>query len=212
MAKLGCGECGGCSACCRGMGQSILLDPYDLFLLQKATGLHFGGLMQEKLELCVEEGLILPALKMQSGTDACGFLNGEGRCSIHPYRPGLCRLFPLGRKYDGEGLHYFLLEDACEIRNRTKVKIRKWLGLPALVQYERFLTVWHELRISLQEQIEKQPADSFNVKFLELFYQKPYAEEEDFYEQFEKRREEFMHLFMCSMRSLNRSEANAGQK
>ncbi len=175
MAKLGCGECGGCSACCRGMGQSILLDPYDLFLLQKATGLHFGGLMQEKLELCVEEGLILPALKMQSGTDACGFLNGEGRCSIHPYRPGLCRLFPLGRKYDGEGLHYFLLEDACEIRNRTKVKIRKWLGLPALVQYERFLTVWHELRISLQEQIEKQPADSFaqeiNVKFLELFYQ-----------------------------------------
>ena len=43
MAKLGCGECGGCSACCRGMGQSILLDPYDLFLLQKATGLHFGG-------------------------------------------------------------------------------------------------------------------------------------------------------------------------
>ncbi len=136
MAKLGCGECGGCSACCRGMGQSILLDPYDLFLLQKATGLHFGGLMQEKLELCVEEGLILPALKMQSGTDACGFLNGEG-------------------------LHYFLLEDACEIRNRTKVKIRKWLGLPALVQYERFLTVWHELRISLQEQIEKQPADSF---------------------------------------------------
>ncbi len=216
MAKLGCGECGGCSACCRGMGQSILLDPYDLFLLQKATGLHFGGLMQEKLELCVEEGLILPTLKTQSGTDACGFLNGEGRCSIHPYRPGLCRLFPLGRKYDGEGLHYFLLEDACEIRNRTKVKIRKWLELPALAQYERFLTAWHELRVSLQEQIDKQPADSFaqeiNVKFLELFYQKPYAEEEDFYEQFEKRREEFMHLFMCSMRSLNRSEANAGQK
>ena len=50
------------------------------------------------------------------------------------------------------------------------------------------------------------------MKFLELFYQKPYAEEEDFYEQFEKRREEFMHLFMCSMRSVNRSEANAGQK
>ncbi len=172
--------------------------------------------MQEKLELCVEEGLILPTLKMQSGTDACGFLNGEGRCSIHPYRPGLCRLFPLGRKYDEEGLHYFLLEDACEIRNRTKVKIRKWLELPALAQYEKFLTAWHELRISLQEQIEKQPADSFaqeiNVKFLELFYQKPYAEEEDFYEQFEKRREEFMHLFMCSMRSLNRSKANARQK
>ena len=93
MTKLGCGECSGCSSCCRGMGQSILLDPYDIFQLQIATGQSFAGLMQEKIELCVESGIILPALRMQSETDACGFLNHEGRCRIHPYRPGLCRLF-----------------------------------------------------------------------------------------------------------------------
>ncbi len=196
MAKLGCGDCDGCSACCRGMGRSILLDPYDIFRLQKITGQNFAGLMQEKIELGVEDGLILPVLRMQPETDACGFLAADGRCSIHAGRPGLCRLFPLGRKYDEKGLHYFLLEDACEIQNRTKVKIRKWLETPALSQYEGFLTVWHELRGNLQEQIGKRQSDTFaqksNVLFLELFYKRPYDTEEDFYIQFEKRREEFL--------------------
>lgn len=57
MARLDCGDCDGCSACCRGMGQSILLDPYDIYQLQQITGLKFAGLMQEKIELSVEDGL-----------------------------------------------------------------------------------------------------------------------------------------------------------
>jgi Fe-S-cluster containining protein len=193
MTKLGCGECSGCSSCCRGMGQSILLDPYDIFQLQIATGQSFAGLMQEKIELCVESGIILPALRMQSETDACGFLNHEGRCRIHPYRPGLCRLFPLGRSYDEKGLHYFLLEDACRIQNRTKIKIKKWLEVPALSQYEKFLAAWHDLRKEVQEQIIKRQSDNFtqkvNVQMLELFFQKSYDTEEDFYQQFEERKE-----------------------
>lgn len=196
MAKLGCNDCGGCSACCRGMGQSILLDPYDIFQMQEITGQNFAGLMQGKIELGVEDGLILPSLKMQPQTDACGFLDARGRCSIHSHRPGLCRLFPLGRKYDEKGLHYFLLEEACEIRNRTKVKIKKWLEMPALSQYEEFLTVWHNLRVVLQERIGKEQSDAFaqecNLLFLELFYKRPYDTEEDFYAQFGERREDFL--------------------
>lgn len=205
MARLGCGECDGCSACCRGMGQSILLDPYDILQLQRITEQDFAGLMQEKTSLCVENGLILPSLRMQPETDACGFLDTRGRCSIHSHRPGLCRLFPLGRKYDEKGLHYFLLEDACGVQNRTKVKIKKWLEMPALAQYERFLTIWHDLRGDLQERIGRQQSDSFaqesNVLFLELFYKRPYDREEDFYVQFEKRREEFWESAIFAERS-----------
>lgn len=195
MAKLGCNECAGCSECCRGMGQSIVLDPYDLFQIQKVTGLNFAQLMQEKIELHVEDGLILPSLKMQSGSDACGFLNQDGRCAIHDYRPGLCRLFPLGRNYDEKGLRYFLLEDACQVQNRTKVKIKKWLGISSLPQYEKFLIEWHDLRKNMQAQIMEQKSDkytqSINVKMLEVFYQKPYDTEEDFYMQFTERMGEY---------------------
>lgn len=192
MARLGCNECSGCSSCCQGMGQSILLDPYDIFQLQTVTGQTFAQLMQEKIELHVEDGLILPSLKMQDSTDACGFLNRENRCSIHRHRPGLCRLFPLGRNYDESGVRYFLLEDACQIRNRTKIKIKKWLGVESLPKYEQFLIVWHDLRKNVQMQIVEHKSDVFtqkvNVKFLETFYQKPYDTGQDFYSQFEERR------------------------
>lgn len=192
MAKLGCCDCAGCSSCCRGMGQSIVLDPYDIYHLQVVTGQTFGQLMQEKLELHVEDGLILPSIRMQDDSDLCGFLDRDGRCGIHDHRPGLCRLFPLGRNYDESGLQYFLLEDACRKQNRTKVKIRKWLGIEALPQYESFLITWHDLRRKVQEQIAKRQEDDFtqkiNIKFLEIFYQKPYDIKQDFYEQFNERR------------------------
>lgn len=192
MAKLGCNECSGCSSCCRGMGQSILLDPYDIFMLQKATGQTFAQLMQDKIELHVEDRLILPSIRMQDDTDACGFLNREGRCGIHAYRPGLCRLFPLGRNYDKKGLRYFLLEDACRVQNRTKVKIKKWLEIGALSKYEEFLIAWHDLRKEVQTQIMERQEDGFtqkvNVRLLETFYQNPYDTGYDFYAQFEERR------------------------
>ncbi len=193
MVKVGCNDCEGCSACCRGMGQSIVLDPYDVYQLQAATGENFAGLMQEQIELHVENGIILPSLKMQQDTDACGFLTKEGRCGIHTYRPGLCRLFPLGRNYDEKGLRYFMLEDACPARNRTKLKIRKWLDVPMQTQYEKFLITWHELRKQMIELISDKQSDAYaqmvNVKLLELFYQKPYNTETDFYQQFEERME-----------------------
>lgn len=192
MAKLGCNECSGCSSCCRGMGQSIILDPYDLFLLYMATGQTFAQLMQEKIELHVEDGLILPSLKMQEESDACGFLDKNGRCGIHTHRPGLCRLFPLGRSYGENGLKYFLLEDACQIKNRTKVKIRKWLGIESLKKYEDFLVTWHDLRQAVQRQIAERQSDDFaqkvNVKLLETFYQNPYDVAHDFFSQFGERK------------------------
>ena len=38
MVKAGCNDCKGCSACCQGMGNSIVLDPYDVYRL--TTGLN----------------------------------------------------------------------------------------------------------------------------------------------------------------------------
>ena len=100
LVKADCGGCEGCSACCQGMGESIVLDPLDIHRL--CCGLHtdFNGLMVDKIELQIVDSVILPNLKMASGnTEACSFLNPEGRCSIHAFRPGICRLFPLGRKW-----------------------------------------------------------------------------------------------------------------
>lgn len=189
MARVGCNDCQGCFNCCQGMGESIVLDPYDIWQLENNLNTTFAGLMQEKIELHVEDGLILPNLKMCELSDACGFLGKDGRCSIHTFRPGLCRLFPLGRKYEGRELRYFLLDDACTYPSHTKAKVKKWLDIAEGRKYENFLIEWHDLRKELQAEIADSDDDAIkeiNMRFLHTFYEKQYSAD-DFYAQFAER-------------------------
>ena len=101
MVKADTGNCAGCFKCCTGMGTSIVLDPYDVCQIKAALNKSFQELLdQGYIELNMVDGLILPNLKMNS-KNRCSFLSDEGRCTIHQYRPGMCRIFPLGRVYDG---------------------------------------------------------------------------------------------------------------
>lgn len=203
MVKVGCHDCMGCSSCCRDMGQSIWLDPYDVYHLTKGTNKRFEQLLEKEIELHVGDGLILPNIRMivETMPDAkrpireaeprCSFLNAEGRCSIHGYRPGFCRLFPLGRNYDGDKLSYFLLEGACEVPNKTKMKVDKWLNIPRIREYEGFLVKWHSLTKALRAFYVDAPENeaimkAVNMQFLQIFYLTPY-DEKDFYPQFEER-------------------------
>lgn len=188
MARVDCGGCEGCSACCRGMGDTIVLDPLDVYRLTKQLDMPFEALLENRIGLHVEEGLILPHLLMAGEEERCVFLNEKGRCSIHEARPGLCRLFPLGRSYEAGSLQYFLLEE-CPKENRLKVKIRKWLDTPNMEQNQRFLKVWHDFRKELQKKTAAEPEKSkeLNLFMLNLFFVQPYDKETDFYSQFEER-------------------------
>lgn len=42
MAKVGCNDCQGCSACCQGMGESIILDPADIYRLSSGLIMDFS--------------------------------------------------------------------------------------------------------------------------------------------------------------------------
>ena len=195
MVKADCGDCKGCSDCCHGMGESIVLDPYDIYRLTVLMGSTFEELMQGKIELNVVDGIILPNLSMSSGTETCAFLNEQGRCSIHAYRPGICRLFPLGRYYEKEKrtFKYFLQVHECPMPNKTKVKVEKWMDTPGLARYEQFICDWHyfledvEARIAAEE--DDATVKNINLFLLKLFYIMPY-QKEDFYGQFTARMEQ----------------------
>ena len=195
MVKADCYECQGCSACCRGMGKSIILDPIDLFHLKQATGKAFAGLLNQEIELNVVDGMILPNLKMDPKTDACPFLDENERCGIHAFRSGICRLFPLGRLYEEEGFRYFLLTKECKKENRGKVKVKKWLGITNLKAYEQYISDWHQFLLTCEESIgelEKENIQILTTYILRLFYQTPYEAEDDgsFYQEFYQRREQ----------------------
>lgn len=191
MAKLGCQECAGCSACCRGMGNSIILDPYDVYRIGKKLQKSFEELLTAHFELNVVDGIILPNLKLTGLNEACTFLNFEGRCSIHDSRPGICRLFPLGRFYENGDYKYFLQVNECQKQNRTKVKIEKWIDTPQYVKYKKFVLTWHYFLNDVEEQIKLSEDETFSKQccmlILQAFYFKPYDFSRDFYGQFEER-------------------------
>lgn len=199
MAKVGCNDCKGCSDCCRGMGSSIVLDPYDCFMLCKNLGESFESLLSYAIELQVVDGIILPNLKMADKTDACAFLNEQGRCGIHSFRPGFCRMFPLGRIYENQSFQYFLQVHECAMEPKSKVKINKWIGTPDIRRYETFVTDWHYF-LKKVEEILKHFEDEASLKnitmyLLKTFYLMPYDERQDFYSQFQERLEKAGKFF-----------------
>lgn len=191
MAKLGCNDCSGCSACCQGMSDTIILDPYDMNQLMTGLGCTFDALIEKYVELRIVDGLILPNLMMNPETDQCNFLDENGRCRIHSIRPGICRLFPLGRIYENNTFAYFLQKDECKKSNRTKVKINKWLGLPNLPKYEKFISDWHYFLKDLGEEVmaieDGGQLKKIQYMMLQLFYRTPYDSNRDFYDQFYER-------------------------
>lgn len=190
MVRAACNDCAGCHACCEGMGDSIVLDPLDVWQLCRATGKSAQQLLDDTIELGVVDGVILPHLRMEGQEERCPFLNQEGRCSIHPFRPGLCRVFPLGRIYEEKGIRYFLQREACQSPNRTKVKVGKWLDVPQQKKNEHFLLSWHAFRKAVEEKLsgmkDENAKKNLNLFILQQFYLTPY-EDEDFYGQFDAR-------------------------
>lgn len=193
LVKADFNDCRGCSACCQKMGQSIVLDPLDIYRLTFGLRQKFEELLADKLELNVVEGIILPNLQMSGTEEKCAFLNAEGRCSVHAIRPGICRLFPLGRYYDGKSFQYFLQIHECKKENRTKVKVKKWIDTPDLKKNEKYISDWHYFLTDMQKTLATLQNDEkvkkINMLILQTFFLEPYHQEEDFYVQFYDRLE-----------------------
>ncbi|MBQ9886995.1 MAG: YkgJ family cysteine cluster protein [Lachnospiraceae bacterium] len=192
MVKAECGGCKDCSACCRGMGNTIVLDPFDICRLNEGLGTTTEQLIADgRITLGVIDDIILPSLAMTGADERCTFLDENGRCSIHAHRPGICRLFPLGRYYDETGFKYFLQTGECSNTNRTKVKVKKWLDTPQIARYEHFIQGWHDLlsacRKSLKNANNELWMKTVSMTLLKTFYMTPYKGETEFYEEFEKR-------------------------
>lgn len=246
MVKIGTDDCRGCSDCCR-MGPVIVLDPLDVFELNRFLGQSFEELMNETVELKVIDGLILPVLKLvpdrspdttgsaaattpeTTGSAAaespetigpaavttpetapgespseqepmiCPYLGADGRCTIHAFRPGICRMYPLGRSWEGGDFCYILQVNECTHCTGTKIKVRKWLDIPNLGAYEDFCRSWHDLLERTRRLLSGSEPDSslrrqVCIYLLQQFYLSDWNID-DFYTVFEGRRVEALrHL------------------
>ena len=123
MVRADCQGCNGCFACCCGMGSSVVLDPLDVDRLAKYLKLSSRQLLGGPVALGVVDGLVLPHLNMDGDGERCPFLGADGRCRVYIARPGICRIFPLGRFYENGSFRYFLQTHECP--NNTRIKTAK---------------------------------------------------------------------------------------
>lgn len=198
LVAASCNGCRGEASCCHGMGYSIILDPYDAWRLTKHLNCSFDELLSDRIELHVVDGIVLPSLRMVGSNESCTFLNDEGKCSIHAYRPGICRIFPLGRYYENHEFQYFLQKNECSNASRTKIKVGKWIDTPDLYENEQFLIDWHYFLNDAEKIIRNTRDDTMvkniNMYLLGSFYRKQYHEGVDFYLQFKDRLSEAKEL------------------
>jgi Fe-S-cluster containining protein len=93
--QLSCGTGGCVSTCCKASAP-IVLNPYEIALLCRESGMSYEDLL-DIVDTERADGFPLVLLKRDP---ACFFWTETG-CRVYAARPLACRLFPLGRVYDG---------------------------------------------------------------------------------------------------------------
>lgn len=128
-------KCKACGKCCTGRegSQVILLSPYDIFNLAKGLGKTITQVTEEftKKYLGPDTGLIIYRLATtpEDNTNKCKFLidtpTGK-KCSVHAFKPNICRIFPLGRTVNNAGselTYIFQHQVECQGGLRSKDKV-----------------------------------------------------------------------------------------
>lgn len=188
--KAGTGGCDGCSACCHGVGDLVVLTPFDVYELVSHLNVSVDELLADKLELLENNKIVLPHLKMYGDSKRCSFLNEEDRCIIHGHRPNICRLFPLGRVYEEDDFKYFLQVGNCLKPTLEKVKVKEWIGIENYGENKAFILAWHRLLKALTFRLkfvrDAKELDTINKYLLDTFYRMTLKDGEDFYSAFSR--------------------------
>ena len=104
LLQLTCGATGCSSTCCKATAP-IILNPYEIARICKATGTPYEDLL-DVLDTDRAKGFPLVMLPRDP---ACHFWTATG-CRIYEARPLACRLFPLGRVFENDRSYIVLPE------------------------------------------------------------------------------------------------------
>lgn len=191
LVKADTGGCLNCGACCHGVGDLVVLNPFDVNDITKHLNKSFDELLMHHFELHESGKITLPHLKMQGEADACSFLDANARCAVHGHRPDICRLFPLGRVYDQDDFQYFLQTDVCVKSDLEDITVESWIGVSDYAKNKAFILEWYRLIKALTFRVkfirDSEELAALNTYLLDTFYRLTLKENDDFYTAFYER-------------------------
>jgi hypothetical protein len=140
--------CRACGRCCS--GKIIMTGPHEVLGLARLLGVS----TTEFLARYGDHG----GTALRFGDDGrCPFVSAEG-CRVHPRRPLVCRLYPLGRATDGEGRESFALhpkEEGCRGEFGTDGTIADFLDSQGVAPYIEWSVRYGELYRRMLGLLEK---------------------------------------------------------
>lgn len=141
--------CGRCSSCCK--NQKIQVNPYECARMAACLNLSTTDFISTH----TEKGVYLKRRE----DETCLFSEQKG-CTIHPDRPMVCRLYPLGRNVSLDGQESFKVIDIppyCKGKLSKKGTIQSYIEseglLPFMQAADQYLTLFEKLALALKEAV-----------------------------------------------------------
>jgi Fe-S-cluster containining protein len=152
--------CRACGHCCA--GKVIMVGPHEVLGMSRVLGITTG----EFLAAHADNG----GTTLRFGPDGrCVFVTPEG-CRVHARRPLVCRLYPLGRAVDENGVEKFgafAREPGCGAETGTAGTVESFLGSQGVGPYiqwsRRYSLLYKRMlvlldRIGVEGKVEAHPA------------------------------------------------------
>jgi hypothetical protein len=159
--------CRACGHCCA--GKIIMAGPHEALGMARLLGIS----TTEFLALYTEHG----GTTLRFDADGrCVFLRSDGGCGVHPRRPLVCRLYPLGRETDGAGDEKFARhpkEAGCQGEFGTDGTIADFLASQGVAPYIEWSGRYGELfrrmlglldRLDVQGKVEARGASELGER------------------------------------------------
>ncbi|PWE16579.1 YkgJ family cysteine cluster protein [Marinicauda salina] len=151
--------CNACNRCCR--GKIIQINPYELARLARRLGVSASKFV----ERYTDDGVRLK----RDETGTCVFL-GEAGCTVHPDRPLVCRLYPLGRIVGSQGERFEHMTPHPETEGvygadgRIADYLEQQGAEPYMAAADAYYALYRDLSIGEGEGAEAEPEDFLDLE------------------------------------------------
>lgn len=199
-------RCQRCGKCCRGIQDSLMLEPIDVFHL--ARFLHEtdnsiscpDDFLEKYAHASAIEGNYPVYLINTVGDDAsCVFLDNENHCTVYGGRPLVCRMFPFGVApgIKGSDFRFYICEDHSHHFGTGQVIAKNWISDNFSKEARAFIRMETALLADIGKPLARLSAEAYGEKaFLLLYYlYSKYDLDKPFIAQYEQNCTEIRSLF-----------------
>ncbi len=163
---FGCKQCG---SCCRNREEEIIITGYDIYNIAKGLGTTTAEAIMKYCTISLGPTSALPIAYLKERMDGSCSLLRKGLCTVQKDKPVVCRLYPIGRYYDGTEQRYFKQGAGTCTGLGQEIKLKDWLQEFNIPELDEASELWGKFVIKASSYAKKLKDKGKQEKFAEFF-------------------------------------------